>query len=205
MAVEIMDDDGSALPVGEKGELVCTQPFPSMPVEFWNDADGRRYAAAYFQRFPNIWAHGDFAERSAHGGLIIHGRSDAVLNPGGVRIGTAEIYREIEGLPDIKESIAIGQRWKGDTRIVLFVVMQAGVALDKACRDNIRNVIRTNLSPRHVPAKIIAVPEIPVTRSGKITELAVRAVVHGESVGNAEALANPAALDYFRDLAELKS
>jgi acetoacetyl-CoA synthetase len=205
MAVEILDDDGRVLPAGHKGELACVQPFPSMPVEFWNDPDGGRYRAAYFDQFPNVWAHGDYAERSVHGGLIIYGRSDAVLNPGGVRIGTAEIYQEVEKLPKIAESIAIGQNWKGDTRIVLFVVLREGVELDKALRDEIRNAIRFNASPRHVPAKIIAVAEIPRTRSGKITELAVRSVVHGEPVRNADALENPDALDHFRDLPELSA
>jgi acetoacetyl-CoA synthetase len=205
MAVEIVDDDGVVLPVGDKGELTCTKPFPSMPVGFWNDPDDGRYRSAYFERFPGIWAHGDYAERTPHGGLIIHGRSDAVLNAGGVRIGTAEIYREVEKLPEIVESIAIGQSWEGDTRVVLFVVLRDDVELNDSLRDAIRNAIRLNASPRHVPAKIIAVAEIPRTRSGKIVELAVRSVVHGEPVKNKDALANPEALDYFRDVAELNS
>jgi acetoacetyl-CoA synthetase len=205
MAVEIVDDNGVALPVGDKGELTCTKPFPSMPVGFWNDPDDGRYRSAYFERFPGIWAHGDYAERTPHGGLIIHGRSDAVLNAGGVRIGTAEIYREVEKLPEIVESIAIGQSWEGDTRVVLFVVLRDDVELNDSLRDAIRNAIRLNASPRHVPAKIIAVAEIPRTRSGKIVELAVRAVVHGEPVKNIDALANPEALNYFRDVAELNS
>ena len=205
MAVEVLDEDGRILPAGHKGELACVKPFPSMPVGFWNDPDGSRYHAAYFEQFPNIWVHGDFVERTVHGGLIIYGRSDAVLNPGGVRIGTAEIYREVEKLPEIVESIAIGQEWKGDTRIVLFVVLREGVELDKALRDAIRNAIRFNASPRHVPARIVAVAEVPRTRSGKIVELAVRSVVHGEPVRNKEALANPEALDYFCNLPELNA
>lgn len=204
MAVAVFDDDGSAV-VGERGELVCTRAFPSMPVNFWNDPGDARYHAAYFDRFPGVWAHGDFAEVTRHGGMIIHGRSDAVLNPGGVRIGTAEIYRQVEKLPDILESIAIGQNWQDDVRVVLFVVLREGVALDERLCGDIRRVIRENTTPRHVPAKIVAVAEIPRTRSGKITELAVRSIVHGEPVRNTEALANPAALENFRDLPQLAS
>ena len=203
MAVEIFDDSGTALPAGEKGELVCTRPFPSMPVGFWNDAEDHRYRAAYFERFPNVWAHGDYAERSCHDGLIMHGRSDAVLNPGGVRIGTAEIYREVEKLAEVLDCVAIGQDWRGDTRVILFVVLRDGVDLDEALKDTIRAAIRSGASPRHVPAKMIAVTDIPRTISGKIVELAVRSVVHGETVKNIDALANPAALENFRDLAEL--
>ncbi len=202
MAVEIYDEDGRPV-VGQQGELVCTKPFPSAPVGFWNDADGSRYRAAYFERYPGVWAHGDFAELTEDGGLIIHGRSDAVLNPGGVRIGTAEIYRQVEKLDDIVESIAIGQNWKNDVRVVLFVVLRADVQLDDALRQRIRNVIRENTTPRHVPAKILAVAEIPRTKSGKIVELAVRSVVHSEAVKNTEALANPEALVHFRDRPEL--
>ncbi len=202
MAVEIYDDSGRAV-TGEQGELVCTQPFPSAPVGFWSDPDKRRYRAAYFERFPGVWAHGDFAELTAHGGVVIHGRSDAVLNPGGVRIGTAEIYRQVEKLDEIMESIAIGQRWDDDVRVVLFVVLRAGVVLDDALEARIRKVIRDNTTPRHVPSKIVAVAEIPRTRSGKIVELAVRSVVHGETVRNTEALANPEALEHFRDVEEL--
>jgi acetoacetyl-CoA synthetase len=205
MAVEIFDDAGRPLPAGEKGELVCTRPFPSMPVGFWNDPDGSRYHAAYFQRFPNIWAHGDYAERTRQGGLIMHGRSDAVLNPGGVRIGTSEIYREVERLPEVLDSVAIGQAWQDDTRIILFVVLRDSVALDQALEDAIRGAIRSGASPRHVPAKIIAVSDIPRTISGKVVELAVRSVVHGEAVNNVDALANPAALDNFRNLPELSN
>jgi len=202
MAVQIFDENGRSV-VEEHGELVCTKPFPSAPVGFWNDSDGSRYRAAYFERFPGVWAHGDFAELTADGGIIIHGRSDAVLNPGGVRIGTAEIYRQVEKLDEIVESIAIGQNWKDDVRVVLFVVLRDGVQLDAALQQRIRTVIRDNATPRHVPAKILAVAEIPRTKSGKIVELAVRSVVHGEVVKNTEALANPEALAYFANIAEL--
>jgi len=202
MAVQVFDEDGSAV-VGENGELVCTQPFPSSPVGFWDDPDGSRYRAAYFERFEGVWAHGDFAELTAEGGLVIHGRSDAVLNPGGVRIGTAEIYRQVEKLPDILESVAIGQNWQDDVRVVLFVVLREGIGLDEQLRQRIRTVIRENATPRHVPAKIIAVPDIPRTKSGKIVELAVRSVVHGEAVKNTEALANPDAMLNFANIAEL--
>jgi SAM-dependent methyltransferase len=190
MAVEIYDEEGRPLPAGP-GELVCTRAFPSMPLGFWNDADGSACCRAYFERFPNVWTHGDFAERTVHGGFVIHGRSDATLNPGGVRIGTAEIYRAVESLPEVLESLAIGQAWEGDTRIVLFVVLRAGVTLDAALIDRIRATIRRALTPRHVPARIVAVPELPRTRSGKPSELAVRAVVHGQPVTNTGALANP--------------
>jgi acetoacetyl-CoA synthetase len=202
MAVQIFDESGNAV-VEQHGELVCTQPFPSAPVCFWNDLDNARYRAAYFERYPGIWAHGDYAELRSGGGLIIHGRSDAVLNPGGVRIGTAEIYRQVEKLDEVVESVAIGQNWKDDVRVVLFVVLRPGVMLDDALRDRIRAVVRENTTPRHVPAKIFAVADIPRTKSGKIVELAVRSVVHGETVKNTEALANPEALESFRDIAEL--
>jgi acetoacetyl-CoA synthetase len=202
MAVQIFDDAGNSLAAG-KGELVCVRPFPSAPVCFWNDPDNRRYRAAYFERFPGVWAHGDFAEITSSGGMIIHGRSDAVLNPGGVRIGTAEIYRQVEKLDEILESIAIGQRWEDDVRVVLFVVLRPDVVLDDELRERIRAVIRSGATPRHVPAKIVAVAEIPRTKSGKIVELAVRSVVHGDPVTNTEALANPDALQHFRDIPEL--
>jgi acetoacetyl-CoA synthetase len=202
MAVEVFDDSGTAV-VAQHGELVCTRPFPSAPVCFWNDEGDSRYRAAYFERFPGVWAHGDFAELSPNGGLIIHGRSDAVLNPGGVRIGTAEIYRQVEKLDEVVESIAVGQDWDDDVRVVLFVVLRPDVALDDELRGQIRTVIRSNTTPRHVPAKIVAVSDIPRTKSGKIVELAVRSVVHGESVKNTEALANPEALENFRNIAEL--
>ncbi|HEX5126936.1 MAG TPA: acetoacetate--CoA ligase [Rhodocyclaceae bacterium] len=201
--VEIFDDDGRPI-VGEKGELVCAKSFPCMPIAFWNDADGARYHAAYFERFPNVWCHGDWAEETAHGGVIIYGRSDATLNPGGVRIGTAEIYRQVEKLPEVLEAIVIGQDYENDVRVVLFVRLREGVALDESLTKRIKQTIRENASPRHVPACILQVPDIPRTKSGKIVELAVRAVVHGQSVKNIEALANPEALTYFRDRAELK-
>ncbi len=204
MRVEVFDDAGRSL-TNEKGELVCTAPFPSMPVGFWNDPDGRRYHAAYFERFPNVWCHGDWVEMTESGGFIIYGRSDAVLNPGGVRIGTAEIYRQVEQLDEIEESIAIGQDWDNDVRVVLFVRLRNGIILDKDLTERIKKRIRDNTTPRHVPAKIIQVADIPRTKSGKITELAVRDVVHGKPVKNAEALANPDALNLFRDLAELKT
>ena len=202
MDVDVFDGDGRPID-GEKGELVCRNAFPSMPVGFWNDPDGERYRNAYFERFPGVWAHGDFAEKTPSGGMIIHGRSDAVLNPGGVRIGTAEIYRQVEKLDEIVESIAIGQRWADDVRVVLFVVLAAGRSLDDELRDRIRRVVRENTTPRHVPTKILDVPEIPRTISGKIVELAVRNTVHGEPVRNTDALANPEALEHFRDRPEL--
>tara|TARA_Y100000034_G_scaffold53957_1_gene66160 strand:- start:1674 stop:3575 length:1902 start_codon:yes stop_codon:yes gene_type:complete len=203
MAVEVWDDEGQRLAEG-KGELVCSKPFPSMPLGFWKDEDGSRFRAAYFERFPGVWAHGDYAEETPHGGLIIHGRSDAVLNPGGVRIGTAEIYRQVEKVEAVLESLAIGQQWQGDVRVVLFVRLREGMELDAALEAEIRQVIRANATPRHVPAKIIAVSDIPRTRSGKIVELAVRNVVHGLPVKNTDALANPEALALFRDLPGLQ-
>ncbi|MBT8099658.1 MAG: acetoacetate--CoA ligase, partial [Gammaproteobacteria bacterium] len=204
MAVEIFDDDGQRV-IEQRGELVCTQPFPSAPVAFWNDADNSRYRAAYFERFPGVWAHGDFAELRKTGGFVIHGRSDAVLNPGGVRIGTAEIYRQVEKLDEVVESIAIGQQWDDDVRVVLFVVLRDGLRLDDDLQSAIRAVIRKNTTPRHVPAKIVSVPDIPRTKSGKIVEIAVRSVVHGEAVKNTEALANPEALAHFQGIAELQT
>ncbi len=202
MDVRIFDEDGNTV-VGENGELVCCNAFPSMPIGFWNDDDNRKYHAAYFEKYPGVWAHGDYAEITPEGGMIIYGRSDAVLNPGGVRIGTAEIYRQVEKLDEVMESIAIGQDWDDDVRVILFVVMRDGATLDDAMRDRIRRVIRENTTPRHVPAKIIAVPDIPRTISGKIVELAVRNVVHGRPVKNTDALANPDALDHFRNLEAL--
>jgi len=203
MAVEIWNDAGQKV-IGTKGELVCTRAFPSMPLGFWKDDSGARYRAAYFEKFPGVWAHGDFAEETTHGGFFIYGRSDATLNPGGVRIGTAEIYRQVELLAEVLESVAIGQEWDGDTRVVLFVVLQPGHTLDDELVERLKRQIRNGASPRHVPAKIVQVAEIPRTRSGKITELAIRDVVHGRPVGNAEALANPHALEHFRGRAELK-
>jgi acetoacetyl-CoA synthetase len=204
MKVEVFDDEGNSIESG-KGELVCTMPFPSMPIGFWNDADGATYRAAYFERYPGVWHHGDYVELTGHGGVIIHGRSDAVLNPGGVRIGTAEIYRQVEQLDAVVESLVIGQRWDNDERVVLFVRLREGERLTPALEDRIRRRIREHASPRHAPAKIVQVTEIPRTRSGKIVELAVRDVVHGRDVKNREALANPEALDQFRDRPELAS
>ena len=203
MQVEVFDDQGQATQ-GQKGELVCTAPFPSMPVGFWNDADSSRYRAAYFERYPGVWRHGDYTELTPHGGAIIYGRSDAVLNPGGVRIGTAEIYRQVEQVSEVVESLAIGQAWQGDVRIVLFVRLRDGLVLDDAIRRRIVQQVRSGASPRHVPAKILQVADIPRTRSGKIVELAVADVIHGRTVHNVEALANPAALDQFRQLPELQ-
>jgi acetoacetyl-CoA synthetase len=204
MAVDVWDDSGRPVR-GEKGELVCTKAFPSMPVMFWNDPDGAKYRAAYFERFPGVWCHGDFAEWTQHGGLVIHGRSDATLNPGGVRIGTAEIYAQVEQIPEVVEALAIGQDWEGDVRVVLFVRLRDGVVLDEGLQARIRTKVRTGASPRHVPARIVAVADIPRTKSGKITELAVRDVVHGRAVKNKEALANPDALDLYIDLPELRA
>jgi acetoacetyl-CoA synthetase len=204
MAVDVYDEDGHPLR-GGKGELVCVKPFPSMPVMFWNDADGSKYHNAYFARFPGIWCHGDFAEITAHGGMIIHGRSDATLNPGGVRIGTAEIYAQVEQVSEVIEALAIGQDWDNDVRVVLFVRLRSGVSLDEALVAKIRRQIREGASPRHVPAKIVAVADIPRTKSGKITELAVRDVVHGRAVKNKEALANPEALDLYKEIPELRT
>ena len=204
MAVDVWDDQGRPVRQ-EKGELVCTKAFPSMPVAFWNDPEGRKYHAAYFERFDNVWCHGDFAEWTQHGGMIIHGRSDATLNPGGVRIGTAEIYNQVEQMPEIAEALCIGQDFDDDVRVVLFVRMAQGVKLDEEIEKRIRLNIRTGCSPRHVPARIVAVADIPRTKSGKITELAVRDVVHGREVKNKEALANPQALELFRDLDVLRN
>jgi acetoacetyl-CoA synthetase len=175
-----------------------------MPLGFWNDPDGSRYRAAYFERFPGMWHHGDFAEITEHDGIIIHGRSDAVLNPGGVRIGTAEIYRQIEQVPEVLESLCVGQDWAGDVRVVLFVRLREGVTLDDALRERIRRLIRENASPRHVPARIIAVADLPRTMNNKLSELAVREVIHGRPVKNTDALANPGSLELFRDLPELR-
>jgi acetoacetyl-CoA synthetase len=204
MNVQVFDDAGRAIRE-QPGELVCTQPFPSMPVEFWNDPEGRKYRAAYFEGFPGVWTHGDWVELTAHDGVVIYGRSDAVLNPGGVRIGTAEIYRQVEQLPEIVESLAIGQHWNGDERIVLFVRLRDGLQLDQEISERIRHRIRQNTTPRHVPARIVQVTDIPRTRSGKIVELAVRDVVHGREVKNKEALANAEALEQFRNRPELRT
>ncbi len=206
MAVEVFDEAGNAL-VGEKGELVCTKPFPSMPLGFWNDRGGEKYHAAYFEKYPNVWRHGDWCELTERGTMIVYGRSDATLNPGGVRIGTAEIYRQVEKIDEVEESVAIGQLWPperpADTRVVLFVRLRPGFTLDAPLEEKIRQRIRANTTPRHVPAKILQVPDIPRTKNGKVVELAVRAAVNGMPIGNTEALANPEALELFRDLPEL--
>lgn len=205
MDVRVLDDQGSEVAPGEKGELACVNSFPSMPIYFWNDADGAKYKNAYFDKLPNVWCHGDYVALTEHGGMVIYGRSDAVLNPGGVRIGTAEIYRQAEQVDEVVESLVIGQRWDNDVRVVLFVRLREGLRLDENLKDKIRKRIRDNASIRHVPAKIIQVTDIPRTKSGKIVELAVRSVVHDEPVKNKEALANPEALEQFKNLAELKS
>ncbi|WP_226667153.1 acetoacetate--CoA ligase [Microbulbifer aggregans] len=204
MAVEVWNDDGKAV-TQEKGELVCAKSFPCMPISFWNDPDGSKYHGAYFDSWPGVWAHGDYAEITGHGGVVIYGRSDAVLNPGGVRIGTAEIYRQVEKVEEVLDSICIGQEWGDDVRVVLFVVLREGLALDDELTQKIRTTIRANTTPRHVPAKVIQVADIPRTISGKIVELAVRNVVHGKPVKNQEALANPQALALFENLEELQS
>jgi acetoacetyl-CoA synthetase len=205
MAADVFTDDGKLAAVDDKGELVCLRPFPSMPIGFWNDPDGSKYHNAYFARFPGIWCHGDFAAKTAHGGFVIHGRSDAVLNPGGVRIGTAEIYRQVEQVPEVLEALVIGQDWQNDVRVVLFVKLREGIVISDDLVKRINLQIRANASPRHVPAKIVQVADIPRTKSGKIVELAVRDVVHGRAVKNLEALANPEALDLYRDLPQLRT
>lgn len=208
MKVEVFNDEGHAVQ-GTKGELVCTASFPSMPVGFWNDRDGSKYRAAYFEQYPNVWRHGDWVELTEHGGMIIYGRSDAVLNPGGVRIGTAEIYRQVEQLDEVVESLVIGQDWPPqqptDIRVVLFVRLRDGVKLNAALTEKIRDHIRASTTTRHVPAKVVQVSDIPRTKSGKIVELAVRHVVHGRDVKNIEALANPEALEFFRNRRELST
>jgi acetoacetyl-CoA synthetase len=205
MAIAVLDDDGTPLGAGARGELVCENAFPSIPLGLWNDPDDERFRATYFTRFPNRWHQGDFAEWTEHGGMVIHGRSDATLNPGGVRIGTAEIARQVFTVPEVTDCLVIGQEWGNDTRIVLFVVMTPGTELTPELQATIRQRIRTGASPRHVPAKIIAVPDLPRTRSNKLSELAVRDVVHGRPVKNTEALANPDALAFFRDLEDLQT
>lgn len=205
LSVEVWDDNGRPAATGTKGELVSTLAFPAMPLGFWGDETGERYRAAYFSRFPGVWCQGDYAERCPSGGYIIHGRSDATLNPGGVRIGTAEIYAEVEKFPEIRDCVVVGQDWGDDVRIVLFVSMAGGAAFDEALAQRLKSAIRTGSSPRHVPAIILAVPDIPRTRSGKVTEIAVRDAIHGRSIANVDALANPEALDHFRNLAALKT
>ncbi|MFD1703279.1 acetoacetate--CoA ligase [Methylopila henanensis] len=204
LAIAVLDDDGRPMTSG-KGELSCVKAFPAMPIGFWNDPDGAKYRAAYFERFDNVWVHGDFAEWTEHGGLIIHGRSDATLNPGGVRIGTAEIYAQVEKMPEITEALCIGQDYDDDVRVVLFVRLAEGVELDEDLTKRVKARIREGASPRHVPAKVVAVADIPRTKSGKIVELAVREVVHGRPVKNKEALANPEALELYAGLEALRS
>jgi acetoacetyl-CoA synthetase len=204
MKAEVYDEDGKPV-LEKKGELVCTRPFPSMPIGFWRDPDASRYHEAYFAKYPKVWCHGDYVELTERGGMIIYGRSDAVLNPGGVRIGTAEIYRQVEQLEEVMESLVIGQDWNKDVRVVLFVKLREGLALSDALIDKIKNQIRANTTPRHVPARVLQVADIPRTKSGKIVELAVRNVVHGRSIKNAEALANPEALEHYANRVELQS
>ena len=204
MAVEIFDDEAEPI-FRRKGELVCTQAFPSSPIGFWNDPNSQKFKDAYFSSFEGVWAHGDYGELTEEGGVIIHGRSDSVLNPGGVRIGTSEIYRQVEKVDGILESIAIGQQWEDDSRVILFVRLREGLSLDEPLIDKIKKTIRANTTPRHVPSKIIEVPDIPRTLSGKIVEIAVRKVVHGEVVKNTDSLANPEALEFYRNLEELQN
>ena len=204
MAVDVFDEEGNSV-TDTPGELVCTKPFPSMPIMFWNDPDGKKYQEAYFDYYPNVWRHGDWTKLTKRGTLVIFGRSDATLNPGGVRIGTAEIYKVVESFEEILESIVIGQEWEDDIRIVLFVKLKEKISLDEKLKTEIKNKLRQLVSPRHVPAKIISVADIPRTRSGKITELAVRDVIHGKKIKNIEALSNPEALDLFKDLSELNN
>ena len=204
MAVDVFDEEGNSV-TDTPGELVCTKPFPSMPIMFWNDPDGKKYQEAYFDYYPNVWRHGDWTKLTKRGTLVIFGRSDATLNPGGVRIGTAEIYKVVESIEEILESIVIGQEWEDDIRIVLFVKLKEKASLDEKLKTEIKNKLRQLVSPRHVPAKIISVADIPRTRSGKITELAVRDVIHGKKIKNIEALSNPEALDLFKDLSELNN
>ena len=203
MDVKVYDEAGRSVH-NERGELVCTRPFPSMPLTFWNDEDAKQYKKAYFARFPGVWAHGDYAAITKHGGLIIYGRSDAVLNPGGIRIGTAEIYRQVEKINDILDSVVIGQNWQDDIRIVLFVKLRPGCTLNDELCTQIRQTIRSHASPRHVPARILEVPDIPRTINNKVVELAVRQTVHGEAIENTESIMNPEALDYFKNRAELE-
>lgn len=202
LAVKVFNEKGQAV-TGEKGELVCTRAFPSMPVAFWKDPEKKAYYAAYFNQFEGVWAHHDFAEITAHQGLIIHGRSDTTLNPQGVRIGTAEIYRQIEELPEILDAIVIGQNWEDDVRVILFVKLREGIVLDEDLKSKIKATLRHNASPRHVPAKIIQVPDIPHTVNGKLVELAVKQIVQGEKISNPESIANPESLSYFKDHPDL--
>ena len=204
MKVEVFDDTSQVASV-EPGELVCTAAFPSMPIYFWNDDSGEKYRAAYFNVYPNIWRHGDWVSFTEHGGMVVYGRSDATLNPGGVRIGTAEVYRQVEQLEEVLEGLVVGQQWENDTRIILFVILRSGYTLNEELIKRIREKIRSGASPRHVPAKVLQVADIPRTVSGKITEIAITDVIHGREVKNREALANPEALGLYKDLHELQS
>ena len=203
--IGVYDNQGKPLPPGEKGELVCRTPFPSMPINFWGDLDGHKYTQAYFDKFPHVWYHGDYIEITEHGGIIIHGRSDSTLKPGGVRIGTAEIYRQVQDIEEVLESVVVGQNWDNDIRVILFVKLRDNLMLDQALIDKIKKHIRAKASPRHVPAKVIQVRDIPRTKNGKIVELAVKAVIHNQTVDNQQAIANPEALQYYRNLPELQS
>ena len=204
MDVAAFDDDGKEI-TGSKGELVCKSPFPSMPISFWNDPDGNKYHTAYFEKFSGVWCHGDYIALTENGGMIVYGRSDAILNPGGVRIGTAEIYRQVEQLDEVVESLVIGQDWDGDVRVVLFVMLREEVTMDEELRERIKDQIRRNTTPRHMPAKIVHVPDVPRTKNGKLAELAVRDMVHGLEVKNKDALANPESLLLYRNIASLKT
>jgi acetoacetyl-CoA synthetase len=204
MNTDVFSEEGKSL-INKKGELVCKSPFPSMPIYFWNDKNNQKYKAAYFKKFKNIWYHGDYAERKTNGGYIIYGRSDTTLNPGGVRLGTAEIYSEVEKFREIKESIVVGQSWDNDVRIILFIIMSKNFSLTEELVNKIKKQIRNNASPRHVPHKIIVVKDIPRTKSGKIVELAVKNTIDANKIKNIEALANPEALNQFRNLRELSN
>ena len=203
MKIEAYDKNGNPV-IQQKGELVCTAPFPSMPVSFWNDPDKKRYRNAYFEVYPNIWHHGDYVEITDKGGVIIYGRSDATLNPGGVRIGTAEIYRQVESFTEIEDSLVVGQKWDGDERVILFVKMAPGKKLTSEFENKIRATIRQNATPRHVPAKIIEIGDIPYTTNMKKVEIAVRKIIHNEEVANREALANPESLDLYKNIPDLQ-
>jgi acetoacetyl-CoA synthetase len=203
MAVKAFDEKGESV-IDMKGELVCVKPFPSMPVNFWNDTDNEKYISAYFNSYPGIWRHGDFIKITSNGGIIIYGRSDATLNPGGVRIGTAEIYRVVEAMEEISDSIVVGQNWQNDTRVVLFVVLKEGYFFSTDLIDKIRLEIRSATSARHVPSKIILINEVPHTLNGKKVELAVTRILNGEKVDNKEALANPHSLEQFYNIPDLK-
>ena len=204
MKVEAWNEQGRPV-IGEKAELVCTAPFPSMPVYFWDDPGNEKYIDAYFRDFPGVWRHGDYIEITEHGGVIVYGRSDATLNPGGVRIGTAEIDRQVEALDEVVDCLVAGQQWEDDVRVILFVVLRGGLTLDEDLIKKIKNHIRANTTPRHVPAKVLQVPDIPRTLSGKKVEMAVTKLIQGEEVKNRDALANPEALEAFKDRPELRS